>query len=115
MSGVFSANGLAGGPTSDERFLRHKKELHKQLIASMDLSRLATMSQEELRHEVRKAAQELSGLTSDLLSLADRERLVSEVLDETFGLGPLEALMRDPTISDILINGPKTVYVERRG
>ena len=44
-----------------------------------------------------------------LLSLAERERLVNEVLDETFGLGPLEALMRDPEISDILINGPKTI------
>ena len=46
---------------------------------------------------------------------SERERLVNEVLDETFGLGPLEPLMRDPTITDILINGPKTVYVERNG
>src|SRR5262249_61568235 len=45
----------------------------------------------------------------------ERERLVNEVMDETFGLGPLEPLLRDPTISDILINGPKTVYIERAG
>ena len=54
-------------------------------------------------------------MSSDLLSLQDRERLVEEVLDETFGYGPLEELLRDPTISDILINGAKTIYVERRG
>ena len=48
-------------------------------------------------------------------SLSERERLVEEVLDETFGLGPLEPLMRDPTITDILINGPKIIYIEQRG
>jgi pilus assembly protein CpaF len=47
--------------------------------------------------------------------LGERERLINEVLDEAFGLGPLEALFRDPTVSDILIKGPKMVYVERRG
>ena len=51
----------------------------------------------------------------DLVRMSERERLVGEVLDETFGIGPLEVLMRDPTISDILVNGPKCVYVERRG
>jgi pilus assembly protein CpaF len=101
--------------TSEDRFLRYKKELHQQLIASMDLSAIGTMSEHDLRLEVRRAAEELCRHSPDLLSLSERERLVNEVLDETFGLGPLEPLMRDPTISDILINGPKTVYVERRG
>jgi pilus assembly protein CpaF len=100
---------------AEERFLRHKRELHQQLIASMDLSALGTLNEEELRVEVRRAAEELCRLSSDLLSLAERERLVNEVLDETFGLGPLEPLMRDTSISDILINGPKTVYIERAG
>ena len=50
-----------------------------------------------------------------MLNLGERERLINEVLDEAFGLGPLEALFRDPTVSDILIKGPKMVYVERRG
>ena len=49
------------------------------------------------------------------MSLSEREKLIGEVLDETFGIGPLEVLMRDPTISDILVNGPKCVYIERRG
>src|SRR3954451_2782827 len=103
------------GPTAEERFLRLKKELHQQLISGMDLSAIAKMSQEDLRVEVRRAAEDLCRRSSDLLNLSERERLVSEVLDETFGLGPLEALMRDPTITDILINGPKTIYVERHG
>ena len=81
----------------------------------MDLSAIGTMNEEELRLEVRRAAEELCRQSSDLLNLSERERLVNEVLDETFGLGPLEPLMRDPTITDILINGPKVVYVERKG
>jgi pilus assembly protein CpaF len=111
-----AANGQpSAAPPAEERFLRHKRELHQQLIASMDLSAIGTISEEELRSEVRRNAEDLCRRSPDLLSLNERERLVNEVLDETFGLGPLEPLMRDPSISDILINGPKTVYVERRG
>ncbi len=101
--------------TPEERFLRYKKELHEQLITSLDLSSIGSMDDEELRVEVRRAAEELSRQGTDLLNLAERERLVDEVLDETFGLGPLEPLMRDPLITDIMINGPKVAYVERRG
>jgi pilus assembly protein CpaF len=89
--------------------------LHEQLITGMDLSAIGTMNEEELRLEVRRAAEDLSRRSADLLNLSERERLVTEVLDETFGLGPLEPLMRDPTITDILINGPKVAYVERKG
>jgi pilus assembly protein CpaF len=106
-------NGLP--PSAEERFLSYKKAMHEQLIASMDLAALSTLSEEDLRLECRRVAEELSRLNSDLLSLGERERLVNEVLDETFGLGPLEPLMRDPAITDILINGPKTVYIEREG
>jgi pilus assembly protein CpaF len=102
-------------PAARERLLHYKKELHQQLIASMDLSAIGTMDEEQLRAEVRRAAEELCRASSDLLSLSQREQLVNEVMDETFGLGPIEPLMRDPTITDILINGPKTVYIERGG
>jgi pilus assembly protein CpaF len=112
-NGNYPANGVT--LPASERFLQHKKDLHQKLIASMDLSAIGTMSEEDLRIEVRRAAEELCRLSSDLLSLGERERLVDEVLDETFGLGPLEPLMRDQTITDILINGPKTIYIERRG
>ena len=101
--------------TSEERFLHLKKDLHQQLITSMDLVALGTMNEEELRVEVRRAAEDLCRQSASLLNLSERERLVNEVIDETFGLGPLEPLMRDPLISDIMINGPKTAYVERNG
>jgi pilus assembly protein CpaF len=100
---------------TEERFLHLKKELHQQIITGMDLATIGTMNEEELRLEVRRAAEELCRLRADLLNLNERERLVNEVLDETFGLGPLEPLMRDPTITDIMVNGPKVTYVERKG
>src|ERR1700676_316284 len=99
----------------NQRFLRLKQDLHEQLITRLDLSAIGTISEEELRLEVRRAAEELCRMGSELLSLGEQEVLVNEVLDETFGMGPLESLMRDPTISDIMINGPKTVYIERNG
>jgi pilus assembly protein CpaF len=98
-----------------EDLQRFKAQLHHQLIANMDLSILATLNKEQLRHEVHRVADDLCQRSSSLLNRQERERLVSEVLDETFGLGPLEPLLKDPTITDILINGPHTVYVERHG
>lgn len=73
------------------------------------------MSESDLKREIRLAAEDLSRRNTDLLSQAERERLITEVLDETFGLGPLESLIHDATVSDILINGPDVVYVERNG
>jgi pilus assembly protein CpaF len=98
-----------------EDLRRLKAQLHHQLVAGMDLSAIGNMNKEQLRFEVRRVADDLCQRSSNLLSRNERERLVSEVLDETFGLGPLEPLMKDPTISDILINGHDTVYVERHG
>ncbi len=100
---------------SGEERRRLKAQLHQQLVASMDVSVLGSISREELREEVRRMAEELCQRSSNLLNRAERERLATEVLDETFGLGPLEPLMADPTISDILINGHDIVYVERNG
>ena len=114
---IRSTNDLQGAPTlsADDRMLRYKRDLHQRLISSIDLSVLGKADPEDLRREVRQAAEELCRQGPDLLNLVERERLLEEVMDETFGLGPLEPLMRDPTISDIMINGPKTVYVERKG
>jgi pilus assembly protein CpaF len=118
MSRIFANGSPAPGSgvlNLEERLLRYKRELHQRLIASMDLSTIGKLSEEDLRREVRRATEELCRLSPDLLSLSERERLVTEVLNETFGLGPLEPLLKDAAISDILINGPKVVYVERRG
>ncbi|HYV39496.1 MAG TPA: CpaF family protein [Gemmataceae bacterium] len=98
-----------------EDLRRFKSQLHHRLVTGMDLSALGSMTKEQLRVEVRRVADDLCQRSSNLLSRQERERLVAEVLDETFGLGPLEPLMNDPTISDILINGYQTVYVERNG
>jgi pilus assembly protein CpaF len=98
-----------------DQLLQLKAQLHRQLIASMDLAVLSTLTREQLRMEVRRVADELCQRSSSLLNRSERERLVNEVLNETFGLGPLEPLMNDQTITDILINGHGTVYVERHG
>src|SRR2546430_1977917 len=84
-----------------EDLRRLKAQLHHQLIASMDLTAIASLSREELRQEVRRVADELCQRSSSLLSRTECERVVTEVLDETFGLGPLEPLMNDPTVTDI--------------
>ena len=111
-----NGNGQAGrSQAGEEKFLALKRQLHQQLITGMDLSSIGGMNEEDLRLEVRRAAEDLIRHGSELLNLSERERLVGEVIDETFGLGPLEPLMRDTTISDILVNGPKVIYVERRG
>jgi pilus assembly protein CpaF len=68
-----------------------------------------------LRREIRLVVEHLCDSEDTLLNRNEREQIIGEVLDETFGLGPLEFLLKDPTVSDILINGPKNVYVERRG
>lgn len=99
----------------EARLVGIKKELHRRLIAGLDVSAIGQMNDYELRQEMRRGAQELCSYRSDLLNQDERERLIDELIDETLGLGPLEPLLRDPTISDILINGPKTVFVERRG
>ena len=99
----------------NEWFLQLKSELHRQVIGKMDLATLGTMAEDELRLEVRRSAEELLRTRSDLLNVAEQERLVEEVIDETFGLGPLEPLFRDESITDIMINGPDVIYIERGG
>jgi pilus assembly protein CpaF len=99
----------------DEWFLQLKRELHQQIVAKINPSVIRSMKEEELRAEVRRQTETLCQERAELLNVDERERLVTEVLDETFGLGPLEQLLRDAEISDILINGPKAIYIEKSG
>ncbi len=92
-----------------------KRRIHGKLVDKLDLTRVGELEGDVLRREIRLVVEHLCDTEDTLLNRTERERLVEEVLDETFGLGPLELLLKDPTISDILINGPKNVYVERRG
>jgi len=99
----------------NEQFYRLKKELHERLVSNMDLNALRLMDSGQLRTELQAEAEQLCWEHSELLAAGERDKLVEEIVFETLGLGPLEPLMHDPTVSDILINGPSDVFVERRG
>jgi pilus assembly protein CpaF len=92
-----------------------KRIIHGKLVDKLDLSKVSDLEGDTLRREIRLVVERLCDTENPLLNRMERERLIDEVLDETFGFGPLEMLLKDPTISDILINGPYKIYVERRG
>jgi pilus assembly protein CpaF len=92
-----------------------KQRIHSKLVDKLDLTKVGELEGEILRREIRLVVEHLCDSEDKLLNRSEREQLVSEVLDETFGLGPLELLLKDATISDIMINGPKNIYCERRG
>ncbi len=101
--------------TQENDFEELKRRIHGKLVDKLDLTRVGDLAGDVLRREIRLVVEHLCDTEDTLLNRAERERLVDEVLDETFGLGPLELLLKDPTISDILINGPKNIYCERKG
>src|SRR3974377_1214860 len=92
-----------------------KFTLHRKLVDKINLEALATIDNQRVRAEVRQAVIQLIDAEPPLLRLLEKQQISDEVLDEVFGLGPLEPLLTDPTISDILVNTYKQVYVERRG
>ena len=111
-------NGSQTGTTdrqSNKSFEELKRLIHSKLVDKLDLSRVSDLAGDTLRREIRLVVERLCDTENPLLNRMERERLIDEVLDETFGFGPLEVLLKDPTISDILINGPHRVFVERRG
>lgn len=98
-------------------FQQLKVDIHEKLVDSLDLSMLAHVPQQELELEVREIAAEVivDESRQRTISESNRERLLDEIFDEAFGLGPLERLMQDDEISDILVNHPHEVFVERHG
>jgi pilus assembly protein CpaF len=92
-----------------------KAAIHRRLIQKLDLDRLNQLKRDDVRREVAQILETLVAGEATPMNLQERERLSGEVLDEVFGLGPLEKLLADSTISDILVNNYKNVYVERRG
>jgi pilus assembly protein CpaF len=99
----------------ERRFTRYKRELHEKLVGGLNIATIGTLTEDQLRLELRRGAEELCRHAPELFTTAERERLIQELINEAFGLGPLEPLMKDPEITDILVNGPDTVYTERRG
>ena len=92
-----------------------KGRIHRKLLKRLNLANLDKMDREQVVDAIRKVVHDLIGQEKAPLNFEEREELVIQVLDEIFGLGPLEPLFKDPAVTDIMINGPKTVYVERRG
>lgn len=92
-----------------------KSGLHRDLLAKVDLEKLSYLQDTRARQQILGVIQDLVAALDTPLSMIEKERLCREVLDEVFGLGPLEPLLQDPTINDILVNTHRAVYVERGG
>ena len=107
--------GVVADGTGQQSFQEMKSRLHRTLINRMDLTKLQALTQEQVHAEVSRLAEAVLAQEAMPLSVSERERLVNDVQHELFGLGPLEPLLADPTISDILVNSHKTIYIERRG
>ena len=101
--------------SKQEEFEVIKRRIHKRLVDKLDLSRVSDLKGESFRREIRAVVEHLCDSENTFLNRSERDKIVDEVLDETLGLGPLEFLLKDPSISDILINGPKNIFVERSG
>src|SRR5213080_2976895 len=91
-----------------------KFTLHRKLLDKINLEALATIDNQRVRAEVRQAVISLIDGEPTLLSSLEKQQISEEVLDEVFGLGPLEPLLQDPAISDILVNTYKQVYIEKK-
>jgi len=104
---------LPGASTDSYHELKH--ELHQKLIEKIDLQTIEKLPREQLRDELRLILNQLLALSDLPLNRVEREQMVEELLDEVTGLGPLEPLLADTTISDIMVNGYATCYIERFG
>ena len=107
--------GDAGAFNKRDKHTDLKVELHQRLLDLINLQALEKMSREQIEAEVGDIVEEELGKQNHALNHAERKQLVGDVLDELLGLGPLEPLLKDPTITDILVNGYSRVFVERYG
>jgi len=103
-------------PGNSEAILQDLRlRIHRRLIDTLDLTKLSNLEMERVRVEIRRILEDMVAAEAIPVSRADRDRLVMEVQHEVFGLGPLETLMKDPEISDILVNSSSQIFVERYG
>jgi pilus assembly protein CpaF len=116
---IVSRRGIGSAPAnsiaSQERYFELKTRVHQKLLNVLNMDALKAVSRERLRGEVQGVVERIVSDDRLPITMPERDRLVEEVLDEVFGLGPLEPLLKDPTISDILVNTYKQVYIERFG
>jgi pilus assembly protein CpaF len=111
----FPSHSRAGRNESHSDFETLKRLIHGKLVDKLDLSKIGGLQGDTLRREIRLVVEHLCDTENPLLNRSERERLIEEVLDETFGFGPLEILMKEEGVADIMINGPKNVFVEKQG
>ena len=103
------------GDTAGSAYRQIASDLHRQLLDRIDLDVMGKLAPERLRDELRLLVEKMIGEAGLALNTAERSQIVTDVQNEVMGLGPLESLLADPTVSDILVNTYDTVYVERRG
>ena len=115
MSLVGSVEPDAAAETRADKHTDLKVELHQKLIDRINLGALETMSRDQVGREVGEIVSEMLKELNHALNRDERKELVEDILDELLGLGPLEPLLKDPTITDIMVNTYATVFVERRG
>ena len=111
---VPAANDIVSG-TLTQQELEWKQKINEKLLEVLDLSLIETIGEERARIEIRETANRLLAEDAAPLSLRQRQAVVKCIEDEVMGLGPLEPLLADPTISDILVNGYDSIFIERRG
>jgi len=100
---------------AQERYAGLKSRVHQKLLSILNMDALKAESRQELRREIQNVLGKILREDHLPISMPERNRLAEEILDEVFGLGPLEPLLKDPTISDILVNTYRDVYIERHG
>src|SRR5881397_1597374 len=101
--------------SGSDRWFEIKSKIHHKLLSSLNPEQLRTLNKESVRAQIGGVVERLVADEGIPMTLAERERVIEEILDEVFGLGPLEGLLKDPSISDIMVNGFDNVYVERAG
>src|SRR3984893_2073058 len=101
--------------SGSDRWFEIKSKIHHKLLNSLNPEQLRTLNKESVRVQIGTVVERLGAEEAIPRTLAERERVIEEILDEVFGLGPLEPLLKDPSISDIMVNGFDNVYIERAG
>jgi pilus assembly protein CpaF len=115
VGGRFHRRDEQAGATLQDPERVWKQRIYERIIDIIDLSLLGSLEEQEARVQIRDVCQRVIAEESVPLSVPQRQRVIEQIEDEILGLGPLEPLLKDPTVSDILVNGHTTVYVERFG
>src|SRR6202011_998541 len=98
-----------------DRWFEIKSQVHAKLLNALTVEQLKDLNKESVRGQIGSVVEKLIMDEALPMTMGEREKLIEEILDEVFGLGPLEPLLKDPSISDIMVNGFDNVYIERAG